>query len=135
MPAGPNGANIQNGMGAQYAQQYEYGSEYGEEDQSALDEDGQPLRSPEEIKNIINAIPSFKFEEKKQTVEPGKETEAQKQNNKDSCAICLDDLQTGQMVKALGCSHKFHSKCINFWLKQKLKCPLCKERIELQSYS
>jgi len=33
MPAGPNGANIHNGMGAHYAQQYEYGSEYGEEDQ------------------------------------------------------------------------------------------------------
>jgi hypothetical protein len=30
-----------------------------------VDEDGMPLQSPEEIKNIINAIPSFKFEEKK----------------------------------------------------------------------
>jgi len=35
-----------------------------------LDEDGQPLRSPEEIKNIINAIPSFKYEEKKKPTDP-----------------------------------------------------------------
>lgn len=105
-----------------------------------LDEDGQPLLSPEEIKNIINSIPSFKYEEKKQGSSTNKngatvsDTESQR-NNKDSCAICLDDLQTGQMVKALACSHKFHSKCINFWLKRKLKCPLCKERINLQNYT
>ena len=31
MPAGPNGVNIPNGMGG-FAHQYEYGSEYGEEE-------------------------------------------------------------------------------------------------------
>jgi len=85
-----------------------------------------PLPSHDEIKNIINSIPSFKFEEKKKVKDES--------NQKDSCAICLDDLQQGQMVKALTCSHKFHSSCINFWLKQKLKCPLCKERINLNNY-
>jgi|TARA_B110000285_G_C15121629_1_gene617536 hypothetical protein len=44
--------------------QYSYGDEY-EEEEPQVDEDGQPLQSPEEIKNIINAIPSFKYEEKK----------------------------------------------------------------------
>jgi hypothetical protein len=121
--------------------QYSYGDEY-EEEEPQVDEDGQPLQSPEDIKNIINAIPSFKYEEKKQSSlnKPAaddhvSDTESQKANNKDSCAICFDDLQTGQMVKALACSHKFHSKCINIWLKQKLKCPLCKERINLANYS
>ena len=33
-----------------------------EEDEN-VDSDGEPLPSPEEIINIINAIPSFKFEE------------------------------------------------------------------------
>ena len=40
-------------------------------------------------------------------------------------------MKTGQMVKALQCSHKFHEKCINNWLRQKLLCPLCKEKITL----
>jgi hypothetical protein len=58
------------------------------------------LQSPEEIKNIINAIPSFKYEEKKQSSKKNgddlvSDTESVKANNKDSCAICLDDLQTG----------------------------------------
>ena len=89
-----------------------------------------PLQSPEEIKNIINAIPSFKYEETKKSSDPTTE----KEGDKDTCAICLDSLQSGQMVKALSCTHKFHSQCINFWLKQKLKCPLCKERVCLQNY-
>jgi hypothetical protein len=116
--------------GAQYmdsSNQF-YDEEYGEEEQ--LDEDGLPVPSPDEIKNIINAIPSFKFEEKKKS-----SSQKDDANSKESCAICLDDLQTGQMVKALACSHKFHSSCINFWLKQKLKCPLCKERISLNNFS
>ena len=43
----------------------EYGDEYGDEDGQQVDENGDPIRSPEEIKNIINSIPSFKYEEKK----------------------------------------------------------------------
>lgn len=124
----------------------EYDDEYGEEEGQQVDENGEPIRSPEEIKNIINSIPSFKYEEKKEGSSDaaknvkhqhgkgsGSATIAQ-DDNKESCAICLDDLKTGQMVKALACSHKFHEKCINNWLKQKLLCPLCKEKIDLDNY-
>ena len=113
-----------------------------------MDENGEPIRSPEEIKNIINSIPSFKYEEKKDTAADADKSSSTKQqpgkggnsahrheDNKDSCAICLDDLKTGQMVKALRCSHKFHEKCINNWLKQKLLCPLCKEKIDLNNFN
>ena len=75
MPAGQHNVNI-NGMGNGFTHQYEYGSEYGEEEQPQVDEDGQPIRSPEEIKNIINAIPSFKYEEKKETAGKDKETDS-----------------------------------------------------------
>ena len=57
------------------------------------------------------------------TITPAQEAEAV------NCAICIDVLKSGQMVKALNCSHKFHSKCINDWLKVKLKCPLCKSSV------
>lgn len=46
-----------------------------------------------------------------------------------SCSICLDILKTGVMVKALSCSHIFHSSCINSWLKEKLECPNCKNLV------
>jgi hypothetical protein len=43
-----------------------YEEEYGEEEHP-VDEDGVPVPSPDEIKNVINAIPSFKYEEKKKS--------------------------------------------------------------------
>lgn len=53
-------------MGPQnFGEAPQYWDEYAEEEPE-LDEDGQPLQSPEEIKNIINSIPSFKFEENKE---------------------------------------------------------------------
>jgi hypothetical protein len=69
--AGFTGININGMAGAQGMHQQnaqffgEYDDEYGEEDGPQLDENGDPIRSPEEIKNIINSIPSFKYEEKK----------------------------------------------------------------------
>ena len=83
----PNGAS-NNNMDQQNQQFND--EEYGNEEQP-VDEDGMPLPSPEEIKNIINSIPSFKFEEKKKS-----SNSKEDQSQKDSCAICLDDLQTGQ---------------------------------------
>jgi hypothetical protein len=81
------------------------------------EEEEEEKLSPEEIRDIINSIGAFKFEDKG--------TDA-------NCAICMDKLKGGQMVKGLQCMHKFHSKCINDWLKIKLKCPLCKHSVALQ---
>lgn len=78
-----------------------------------MDDDDEEIQlSPDQIKEIINKYNDFKYEETK--------------GEENNCAICLDKLKTGDMVKALDCSHKFHNKCINNWLKVKLKCPLCK---------
>lgn len=76
------------------------------------EEEEEPQLSEEEIKQIINSYTAFRFEAKSQ--------------EDTTCAICMETLKTGEMVKSLQCSHKFHSKCINNWLLQKLQCPLCK---------
>jgi len=41
------------------------------------------------------------------------------------CSICLDDVETGQYIKKLECSHVFHFNCIDEWLKIKKTCPNC----------
>ena len=83
-----------NGMGgpagmAQGAGQYygDYDDEYGEEDGPQVDENGEPIRSPEEIKNIINSIPSFKYEEKKDTSSETKQHSAKQQPGKGSGSV------------------------------------------------
>ena len=45
----------------------------------------------------------------------------------EACAVCLEDMPAGTLVKLLTCSHRFHDECISKWLViSKLKCPVCK---------
>ena len=61
--SGPNGMHQAN---QQFYNEYD-DDDYGDEEGPQLDENGDPIRSPEEIKNIINSIPSFKYEENKES--------------------------------------------------------------------
>lgn len=90
---------------AMQAQQQAYYEQYGdeldlEEDGEQLDENGEPLPTPEEVRQIINSINSFKYEEKAPQASPSRSGGSKKQcdsekNCRESCAICLDDMKTG----------------------------------------
>ena len=41
------------------------------------------------------------------------------------CSICLVDFAPGDECRKLACSHYFHRECIERWLDQRLRCPLC----------
>jgi hypothetical protein len=90
-----------------------------------MDDEEEEELSPEEIRDIINSYAAFRYEEPSS----GGCSTDRKEAEQSNCAICIDPLKTGQMIKALNCTHKFHSKCINDWLKVKLKCPLCKQSV------
>ena len=49
-------------------------------------------------------------------------------NEQKKCSICLEDL-IGTKIIYLPCFHFYHSKCIEQWIKNKNKCPLCKTEI------
>uniref|UniRef100_T1IXM2 RING-type domain-containing protein n=1 Tax=Strigamia maritima TaxID=126957 RepID=T1IXM2_STRMM len=45
----------------------------------------------------------------------------------DICAICLEKPECGQMETTLPCSHVFHWKCMDTWIKHdKTTCPVCR---------
>ena len=33
------------------------------------------------------------------------------------CVVCMCDFETRQVVRVLPCSHEFHAKCVDKWLK------------------
>jgi hypothetical protein len=50
--------------------------------------------------------------------------------NDEKCAICLENFKVNQYIRKLPfCSHIYHKKCIDNWLKKddNKSCPLCKK--------
>ncbi|KJE91484.1 hypothetical protein CAOG_02613 [Capsaspora owczarzaki ATCC 30864] len=44
----------------------------------------------------------------------------------ETCAVCLDDFEAGDLGLLLPCHHGYHPECIREWLLQHGSCPLCK---------
>ncbi|XP_059298096.1 E3 ubiquitin-protein ligase MPSR1-like [Lycium ferocissimum] len=42
------------------------------------------------------------------------------------CAICLLEFQPGGQAKEMPCQHRYHSNCINKWLRIHGSCPVCR---------
>ncbi|XP_015184128.1 PREDICTED: RING finger protein 44 isoform X2 [Polistes dominula] len=62
----------------------------------------------------IEQLPSYKF---------NAETHQSDQTN---CVVCMCDFEALQSLRVLPCSHEFHSKCIDKWLKSNRTCPICR---------
>ena len=48
------------------------------------------------------------------------------------CSICLGDLEAGERVRQLHCSHRFHQPCVDEWLQKKPTCPLCVQKVDAE---
>jgi hypothetical protein len=48
----------------------------------------------------------------------------------DTCTICLQQFCNTDSISILGCSHGFHTPCIERWLKtQRANCALCRKSL------
>lgn len=42
------------------------------------------------------------------------------------CSVCLEGYAEGAKLMILACSHRFHWKCAERWLKDRSTCPICR---------
>ena len=42
------------------------------------------------------------------------------ENDQTVCVVCMCDFELRQSLRVLPCSHEFHSKCVDKWLKVRL---------------
>ncbi|KAL7606654.1 hypothetical protein Lser_V15G17779 [Lactuca serriola] len=48
------------------------------------------------------------------------------------CVVCMSKVALGERVAMLErCSHGFHVKCVEAWLKEHPNCPLCRTPVYL----
>ncbi|KAJ1259427.1 hypothetical protein BS78_10G154500 [Paspalum vaginatum] len=46
------------------------------------------------------------------------------------CAVCLEDVRAGEMVRQLpACRHLFHVGCVDVWLRSHRTCPICRREL------
>ncbi|CAH1373406.1 hypothetical protein MTP99_014807 [Tenebrio molitor] len=48
------------------------------------------------------------------------------QGDQTSCVVCMCDFEARQVLRVLPCSHEFHAKCIDKWLRSNRTCPICR---------
>ena len=53
-----------------------------------------------------------------------------KESGYETCAICIEDYETNDLLRILPCNHAYHTDCIDPWLiRSKRNCPLCKQSV------
>ncbi|KAI3779199.1 hypothetical protein L2E82_08791 [Cichorium intybus] len=45
------------------------------------------------------------------------------------CVICLEEYGVGDVAKEMPCKHRFHSGCVEKWLKIHGSCPVCRHKM------
>ena len=48
-----------------------------------------------------------------------------------NCSICLENFEVGEKIIYLPCFHYYHAQCIEKWVKNSDKCPLCNNEIKI----
>jgi len=71
-------------------------------------------------KSDIDQLPSYRY-----SSEEG-DAGASNDQTQTVCVVCMSDFETRQMVRVLPCSHEFHAKCVDKWLKTNRTCPICR---------
>ncbi|TVU48003.1 hypothetical protein EJB05_07622, partial [Eragrostis curvula] len=62
--------------------------------------------------------------------------EASKDDNREpspECSICLDGFYDGDELIKLRCGHRFHSTCLEPWVRKCADCPYCRTKIRSRS--
>jgi hypothetical protein len=48
----------------------------------------------------------------------------------ETCFICMDNYKVNELKRILpNCSHCFHKKCVDKWLKKRSSCPVCRDEL------
>ncbi|XP_006344901.1 E3 ubiquitin-protein ligase At4g11680 [Solanum tuberosum] len=77
----------------------------------------------------LSTLPSWKYKSEIGNKEEDL-TNSALQNENSECCICLAKYGDKEDIRQLPCSHIFHLKCVDQWLRIISCCPLCKQQLE-----
>ncbi|XP_058783540.1 RING-H2 finger protein ATL65-like [Vicia villosa] len=69
--------------------------------------------------SVINIIPSLIYS-----------TNNEEKESQRECSVCLGEFKDNDYIRTLpSCSHTFHLRCIDTWLRLHPNCPLCRSSL------
>ncbi|KAL6615866.1 hypothetical protein ACP70R_038136 [Stipagrostis hirtigluma subsp. patula] len=71
----------------------------------------------------LAALPRWRFKE------PDVPRDREHDDQHEECCICLAQYREKEEVRQLPCTHMFHLKCVDRWLRIISSCPLCKQEL------
>ncbi|GJN17946.1 hypothetical protein PR202_gb05054 [Eleusine coracana subsp. coracana] len=71
----------------------------------------------------LAALPRWRFKEDDVSMR-------NREHDDQQCCICLAQYRDKEEVRQLPCTHMFHLKCVDRWLRIISSCPLCKQELE-----
>ncbi|KAF0931989.1 hypothetical protein E2562_007799 [Oryza meyeriana var. granulata] len=80
----------------------------------------------------VSVLPTFTYHAAAASASPGRcgligRGDAKEVAAADCCAVCLDELGEGALVRMLpSCKHYFHASCVDVWLLSRATCPVCR---------
>ncbi|XP_043688982.1 E3 ubiquitin-protein ligase At4g11680-like [Telopea speciosissima] len=80
----------------------------------------------------ISQLPSWKFKQVDSCSEPGDGAgcNSDSENENSECCICLANYRDEEEIRQLPCSHIFHQRCVDQWLRIISSCPFCKQDLK-----
>ena len=60
-------------------------------------------------------------------------SDTEKSFGQDTCGICLEEMRITEVLYRAPCRHKFHKKCLEQWLHEDNRCPLCNGQVQPNS--
>lgn len=83
-------------------------------------------RPPGLTKEALNSLQTVIF--------INQEEESVKMRASKDCSICLDSFLVGEKLLCLPCGHRFHSCCLEPWIRTCGDCPNCRTGIVVSNY-
>lgn len=80
----------------------------------------------------ISELPSWRYKAIDSKLDLGINTDCKSDTSVEypECCICLTKYKEKEEVRQLPCSHLFHLKCVDQWLRIISCCPLCKQELQ-----
>ncbi|XP_031287029.1 E3 ubiquitin-protein ligase AIP2 [Pistacia vera] len=90
-----------------------------------LDDDGAPPRAPPASKEVVAKLPIIILTDEILS----------KLGHDAECAICKENLVSGDKMQELPCKHTFHPPCLKPWLDEHNSCPICRHELQTDDHA